>query len=200
MRTLWEAIQDTDERTDAKMVAFLAVQRLLNHKSITKDAIQTLEKQVAVWKPDSQDDLYDVIDAYVKYAGNRCSLNWIDTSDCTDFTDIFLGSSFNGDISKWNTSKVTTLNSSFTDSKFNGDISDWDVSNVRFFNGTFAQSVFNRDLKKWKVSKGEYFTSMFKNNTKFDKNISNWDMGSAADVSEMFDGCPIRDEYKPAFT
>ena len=50
------------------------------------------------------------------------------------------------------------------------------------------------------MSKGEYFTGMFKNNTKFDKNISNWDMGSAADVSEMFDGCPIRDEYKPAFT
>ena len=40
-------------------------------------------------------------------------------------------SSFNGDISNWDTSSVTSMSLMFKDaSSFNGDISNWDTSSV----------------------------------------------------------------------
>ena len=38
--------------------------------------------------------------------------------------------SFNGDVSKWDTSKVTTMIGMFYKTKFNGDVSKWDTSKV----------------------------------------------------------------------
>jgi len=34
---------------------------------------------------------------------------------------------------------------------------------------------------------------------KFNRDISNWNIENGANVKNMFDFCPIKDEYKPKF-
>ena len=63
----------------------------------------------------------------------------------------------------------------FYDSEFtakNGDISGWDVSNVTNMKGMFMDSKFVVDISKWDVS-------------------------NVTDLRFIFDGCRIKEEYKP---
>ena len=71
------------------------------------------------------------------------------------------GSSFNGDISKWDVSSVTNMNSTFESSSFNGDISKWDVSSVTDMSHMFESSSFNGDISKWKVTQVRNVYEMF---------------------------------------
>ena len=61
---------------------------------------------------------------------------------------------FNGDISKWDTSRNTNLGGTFHKaSVFNGDISKWDTSKVWKFGDTFSSAYkFNADISKWDVA------------------------------------------------
>ena len=48
---------------------------------------------------------------------------------------------FNGDVSKWDTSKVSVMTDMFKDaSSFKGDLSTWDVGKVRESSGMFLRS------------------------------------------------------------
>ena len=86
--------------------------------------------------------------------GDASSLNHIDVSGITDFSDVFAESpTFNGDISGWNVSNVTDMSDMFAHSRFNGDVSSWDVRRVVDFSGIFLKSKFNGDLSRWQVSK-----------------------------------------------
>ena len=60
----------------------------------------------------------------------------------------------------------------FDRSKFNQDISNWDVSKVKKMDFMFCFSKFNQDISKWKIDKD-------------------------CNTSDIFEDCPIRDEYKP---
>jgi len=78
-----------------------------------------------------------------------------DLSGVTTMNTMFFGaSSFNGDISDWDTSQVTNMFAMFSGaSSFNGDISEWDTSNVTVMSDMFAGATsFNRDLSGWCVS------------------------------------------------
>ena len=44
---------------------------------------------------------------------------------------MFIGTSFNGDLSGWDVSSVRDMSAMFYQSQFNGDLSGWDVSGVR---------------------------------------------------------------------
>ena len=51
-------------------------------------------------------------------------------------------STFNGDISKWNTEKVTTMHYMFqVASAFNQDIGSWNTAQVTDYGGMFNQAV-----------------------------------------------------------
>ena len=87
---------------------------------------------------------------------------------------MFSFSNFDNNLSKWNVSKVMRMPGMFSAAIFNHDISRWDVSNVRNMIQMFYDSDFNQDISNWKISKDC--------ETKF-----------------MFNGCKIKDEFKPVF-
>jgi len=63
-------------------------------------------------------------------------------------------SSFNQDISSWNTSGVTTMEQMFDGaSSFNQDISSWNTSGVTTMEQMFKNATsFNQDLGSWNIS------------------------------------------------
>jgi surface protein len=93
-------------------------------------------------------------------------------------------SSFDGDISHWDTSSVTNMVLMFNDATaFNQDIGSWDVSNVTDMGSMFFQAVgFNQDISSWDVSNVTDMRSMFSGASAFDQDISGWDF-TGFDVS-----------------
>ena len=63
-------------------------------------------------------------------------------------------STFNGDISKWDTGKVTNMESMFRDaSAFNQDIGSWNTEKVTYMNAMFSYaSAFNQDIGSWNTA------------------------------------------------
>ena len=107
----------------------------------------------------------------------------------TNATLPFDGTTFNGDISHWDTSSVTTMAGMFQNaSAFNGDIGDWNVGNVTdmstMFNGA---SAFNGDIGSWNVSKVGDMSDMFNGALAFNQDLS-WNVSQAEDMSDMFNG------------
>lgn len=74
--------------------------------------------------------LAQLIEKEIALHGSHCELNNIDVSKITNMSSLFQGSTFNGDISKWNVSNVVCINEAFVSSKFSGDISEWRLINV----------------------------------------------------------------------
>ena len=55
---------------------------------------------------------------------------------------MFMQSTYNGDLSKWNVGNVINMKDMFESTKnFNGDISKWDVSNVKDMTRMFAYNT-----------------------------------------------------------
>ena len=65
-------------------------------------------------RPTNKKELISVIKSRMYEDGTECDLNDIDTSLITDMTTLFYGSDFNGNISKWNTSKVVNMKGMFS--------------------------------------------------------------------------------------
>ena len=55
----------------------------------------------------------------IKSSPVDADLNYLDVSNVTDMSGLFVTSEFNGNISKWNVSNVTNMKDMFYESKFN---------------------------------------------------------------------------------
>jgi hypothetical protein len=145
-------------------------------------------------KPKDRAELKQIIEDTIEKKGNKCDLNFIDTSEITDMSWLFDGSTFNGDISNWDVSGVKDMNAMFRGSNFNGDISKWDVSGVKDMNAMFRYSSFNGDISDWDVSKVKTMIDMFAGSS-FNGDISMWDMSSVIHTNNMFGNNPLRKIY-----
>ena len=141
----------------------------LEGKVVTKDKLKITVQ------PKTKKELEDIIKKTIEEKGDSCDLNFIDTSLITDMSELFLRSSFNGNISKWDTSNVENMRKMFTSSKFNGYISDWNTSNVVDMSRMFMTSDFEGDTSKWNTSNVKDMSEMFCG-SRFDGDISKWDI------------------------
>ena len=136
-------------------------------------------------KPTTKEGLRRIIKNEMKRNGPACDLNFIDVSEIEDFSELFLNSDFNGDISKWNVSRVTSMASMFENCKFNGDLSKWDVSSVVDMTDMFSLGHFNGDISKWNVGSVRWFKKMLYEGA-FKGDISAWAIHPDASIFTMY--------------
>ena len=101
-------------------------------------------------------------------------------------------SSFNSDISGWDTSNVTSMAYAFDNaSVFNSNIGSWDVSNVTNFGKTFYRAfAFNGNISGWDTGSAtnmkRMFTGHYGTTSAFNQDIWGWDISNVTDMSGMF--------------
>ncbi|MCY4162546.1 MAG: BspA family leucine-rich repeat surface protein [Flavobacteriaceae bacterium] len=119
------------------------------------------------------------------------NLSKVVTTFVTDMSGMFFydDTSFNQDLSQWDTSQVTTMRGMFWDAtNFNQDISQWDTSQVISMLGMFGNATsFNQDLSQWDTSQVTDMSGMFNWATNFNQDLSQWDTSQVIDMSSMFD-------------
>lgn len=95
------------------------------------------------------------------------------TSGITDMSKLFQDTSFDGDISSWDTSQVTDMSSMFEAAdSFNQNISVWDTSNVVNMTRMFKEaSSFNQDIMEWDTRGVVNMTQMLEQANNFNQDI-----------------------------
>jgi surface protein len=98
------------------------------------------------------------------------------TGQVTDMSNLFLFTSFNGDIGYWDTSSATNMANMFAfAADFNRDIGGWDTSSVTNMTATlYSASAFNQDIGGWETSSVTNMMIMFSSATAFNQDISGW--------------------------
>jgi len=117
-----------------------------------------------------------------------------DTANVTDMSGMFSGaSSFNQGLN-WDTSSVTNMRAMFYyTSSFNQGL-NWDTANVTDMKLMFYYaSSFNQGLN-WDTSSVTDMSYMFNGATSFNGDISAWDTSSVTDMAKMFTGATLFDQ------
>ena len=136
-------------------------------------------------EPITQSTIYSAVNLWlqnksmaIKAYGDINSWEFDSTNPVTDMSGLFKNkSSFNDNISNWDTSKVTDMSNMFKGATtFNQNIATnihkWNVEKVKnmenMFNGAIA---FNQDITDWNVGQVTNMNNMFYGATTFNQNI-----------------------------
>ena len=112
-----------------------------------------------------------------------------DTGKVISMNSMFsYASAFNQDIERWNTGQVTTMESMFyRASAFNQDIWSWDTSNVlTMYYMFYAASAFNGDIGGWYTPLMTNMQSMFGFASAFNQDIGSWNTAQVTNMQYMF--------------
>ena len=121
------------------------------------------------------------------------NISTYDTSEVTDFSNLFLGTGFNYDLSRWNTTSVTAMDGMFRKSTFNQEIGDWDVSHVTSMSYMFYEaSAFNKPIGRWNVAGVQNMEGMFAGyahvgGAAFNQAIGEWNVARVSNMKSMFE-------------
>jgi surface protein len=110
---------------------------------------------------------------------------WVDISNVTSMAQMFLRTKeFNQDISGWDVSKVKDMSYMFNDAIAfnNGDTGNnalhplmWTTTEVTSVAGIFnGASKFNQDISRWDVSNVRAMNQMFQQAPAFNQDLTNW--------------------------
>ena len=134
------------------------------------------------------------------YAATYGDISTWNVSACTNMSDLFKNKrDFNADISKWNVSNVNWMSGMFNGCiHFNSGLSEWDTGEVGNMYEMFKScyDFSGVDISKWNVRKCSSFNSMFYNCSKFNADISKWNITGitvANDIDYMLSLCTIFD-------
>ena len=139
---------------------------------------------------------------------NNEDVTTVCTTKVLNMSELFLDTTFNGNISSWDVSNVTDMTFMFSYSSFNQDISAWDVSNVTSMKGMFHSidlwvnldpNPFNQDISSWDVSNVEDMSYMFFHSS-FNQDLSGWNV---ANVTQCMNFSTVTPQWvlpKPNFT
>ena len=136
----------------------------------------------------------DMSDLFKNQTSFNENISSWDTSNVTDMEDMFYNAyQFNQDISNWDTSGVTIMKQMFYNSRqFDQDIGNWDVLNVTEMGGMFRNAyVFNQDIGEWNTANVTRMHSMFQSARLFNKDISNWDVSNVTIMLSMFNEASV---------
>ena len=116
-------------------------------------------------------------------------ISFWDTSNVTNMSFMFISAgSFNQNIGNWNTSNVTDMEAMFANTlAFNQNIGSWDTSSVTNMNYMFYLATsFNQDIGGWNTSSVTEMYSMFNQATAFNQDIGSWNTSNVTDMTYMF--------------
>ena len=129
-----------------------------------------------------------IVGFYTSHAGLTVPTNI--PASYTSLAGMFSGAStFNQDISMWDTSNVTDMSWMLSNADtFNEPIGNWDVSNVTDFSGMFYESYsFNQDLSQWDTSSAMNMDYMFGYASAFNQDLSGWNVVNISALPDEFD-------------
>ncbi|MCE6959378.1 DUF285 domain-containing protein [Cereibacter sphaeroides] len=115
-------------------------------------------------------------DTFAASGGALTGLEAWDTSHVTNMAGTFRDSTFNRDISGWNTAEVTTMEELFyLNRSFNQPIGSWNVEKVVNFADTFAEAdAFTANIEAWRPVSATNMWEMFYKNDVFDNDLTRW--------------------------
>ncbi|ACO70130.1 hypothetical protein MICPUN_53851 [Micromonas commoda] len=114
-----------------------------------------------------------------------------DTSKVTRMESMFNGAAaFNQPIGSWNTSQVTDMEWMFSGAaSFNQPIGSWDTSQVGDMGGMFnGAAAFNQPIDSWDTSQVSKMSWMFNGAAAFNQAIGSWNTSQVTDMDGMFSG------------
>ena len=101
---------------------------------------------------------------------------------------------FNSELA-WDTSSVTAMSFTFVwANAFNSEL-NWDTSSVTGFADFNRASRFNGDLSRWDMSKAVNLNEMFQGVSAYARSdVLNWDVAAVTDFTDMFEGTLLAED------
>ncbi len=136
-------------------------------------------------RPSNNQGLKNLVRETIRTQGPECDLNHILVDRLMNFSEVFKDTSFNGNISQWDTQCMVQAVGMFENCPFNGNISQWNTRSLRQSDRMFFNAKFNGNISRWSVASLKDARSMFEGSC-FNGDISKWDTRCLKVTDRMF--------------